>query len=102
MELTDGKRNVTAMEYRHIPCLTTKLTPGSKILLTGRIRCVNKVLFLESKNVRILGGEVDTLLIPNAYENILLKALNKPINEHPKFDYVGKYYLMRSNSFQNL
>lgn len=99
LELTDGKRTVSAIEYRHIPCLTTKLVPGSKLLLTGPIRCVNKVLFLESKHIHILGGEVDTILISNAYENILLKALNKPINEHPKVDYAGKYSLLFINIF---
>lgn len=87
LELTDGQKNVAAMEYTPIPCLTTKLSPGCKILLNGPMRCVNKIIFLEMKNVKILGGEVDDLIIPNAYENVLLRMLNKPANPNPKLDY---------------
>lgn len=35
----------------------------------------------------MLGGEVDTLLITNAYENVLLRALNQPLTKKPKFNY---------------
>uniref|UniRef100_A0A182MH75 RecQ-mediated genome instability protein 1 n=1 Tax=Anopheles culicifacies TaxID=139723 RepID=A0A182MH75_9DIPT len=87
LELTDGKQTVLAMEHSPISCLNTKLTPGLKLLLTGPLRCVNKVIFLEPRNVRVLGGEVDVLLITNAYENVLLRALNKPANPNPKLDY---------------
>ncbi|XP_052891265.1 recQ-mediated genome instability protein 1-like [Anopheles moucheti] len=87
LELTDGKQTVLAMEHSPINCLNTKLTPGLKLLLTGPMRCVNKVIFLEPRNVRVLGGEVDVLLITNAYENVLLRALNKPANPVPKLDY---------------
>lgn len=87
LELTDGSKTVHAMEYKPIPCLSTKLAPGTKILLIGPIKVVNKILFLEPKNVQVLGGEVDTLLILNAYENVLLKLLNKPTTAKPKLDY---------------
>ncbi|XP_053660096.1 uncharacterized protein LOC128709135 [Anopheles marshallii] len=87
LELTDGKQTVLAMEHSPINCLNTKLTPGLKLLLTGPMRCVNKVIFLEPRNVRVLGGEVDVLLITNAYENVLLRVLNKPANPNPKLDY---------------
>uniref|UniRef100_A0A182SPK9 RecQ-mediated genome instability protein 1 n=1 Tax=Anopheles maculatus TaxID=74869 RepID=A0A182SPK9_9DIPT len=87
LELTDGKQTVLAMEHSAISCLNTKLTPGVKLLLTGPMRCVNKVIFLEPRNVRVLGGEVDVLLITNAYENVLLRVLNKPANPNPKLDY---------------
>uniref|UniRef100_A0A182WEI7 RecQ-mediated genome instability protein 1 n=1 Tax=Anopheles minimus TaxID=112268 RepID=A0A182WEI7_9DIPT len=87
LELTDGKQTVLAMEHSPISCLNTKLPPGLKLLLTGPMRCVNKVIFLEPRNVRVLGGEVDVLLITNAYENVLLRVLNKPANPNPKLDY---------------
>uniref|UniRef100_A0A182PC92 RecQ-mediated genome instability protein 1 n=1 Tax=Anopheles epiroticus TaxID=199890 RepID=A0A182PC92_9DIPT len=87
LELTDGKQTVVAMEHSPIRCLNTKLTPGLKLLLSGPIRCINKVIFLEPRNVRVLGGEVDVLLITNAYENVLLRALSKPANPNPKLDY---------------
>ncbi|XP_050093143.1 recQ-mediated genome instability protein 1-like [Anopheles aquasalis] len=87
LELSDGKQTVTAMEHSPIRCLNTKLAPGSKILLTGPLRCINSVLLLEPKNVRILGGEIDVLLIDNAYENVLLRAMHKPVNPNPKIEY---------------
>lgn len=89
LELTDGFKNVSALEYTPIPCLTTQLTPGTKIIITGPLRCVNHFLFLEAKNVRILGGENPNLIIENAYENVLRKKLKQPINPTPKTDYQG-------------
>lgn len=88
--LTDGRQAVTAMEYRPIACLSSKLSPGAKIMLSGPMRCVNHILFLESKNVQILGGEVEALLIVNAFENVLLRELKQPLNPNPRTDYTGK------------
>lgn len=89
LELTDGFRTVSALEYRSIRSLTTQLAPGLKVIVTGSIRCVNHILFLEEKNIRILGGEVTTMTIENAYENILRKSLNQPINPNPITEYQG-------------
>ncbi|CAO1420605.1 unnamed protein product [Diamesa tonsa] len=88
LTLTDGIKTVIAMEYKIIPALNTKFPPGIKLQLIGPINCVNHVLMLESKNIKNLGGEVDTLLIENAYENILLALLNKPMNPNPVSDYL--------------
>lgn len=90
LELTDGFRTTSAIEYRPIPCLTTQLVPGLKIIVTGPLRCVNHILFLETKNIRLLGGEVTTMAVENAYENILRKSLNQPINPNPITEYQGK------------
>lgn len=87
LTLSDGHKNVIGLEYSPIPCLSTKLAPGIKILISGKIRCVNHILMLEAQNVRILGGEVGSLAIEFAYENVLLRALDKPINPNPKLDY---------------
>ncbi|XP_058053891.1 recQ-mediated genome instability protein 1-like [Anopheles bellator] len=87
LTLTDGKQTFCAVEHNPIKCLTTKLAPGVKLLLTGPLRSVNSVVFLEPKNVRVLGGELDVLLISNAYENVLLRAMNKAITQNPKIDY---------------
>lgn len=98
MELTDGVRKLIAMEHRPIPQLNTKLTPGMKIGLSGSMKCCNKVVFLDAANVEILGGEVDTLLIENAFENMLLKSLGKPINPEPKLGYDDSKSISESTS----
>lgn len=90
LELSDGFKTVSALEFTQIPCLTTKITPGVKVVVSGPLRCVNHIFFLEAKNIRINGGEVTNLVIENAYENVLRKKLNKPINPNPKTDYQGK------------
>lgn len=77
------------MEYRPIACLHTKLAPGCKILLSGPLRCVNRVLLLEPHNIRLLGGEVARLEVENAFENVLLRQLGRPLNPAPKTDYNG-------------
>ncbi|XP_039447595.1 recQ-mediated genome instability protein 1-like [Culex pipiens pallens] len=87
LEMSDGRKTVVGMEHSPIAALSTKIPPGTKMLLMGPIRCINKVLFLEPKNVRVLGGEVDTLLITNAFENVLLRALGKELNPDPKTEY---------------
>ncbi|KAJ6645584.1 RecQ-mediated genome instability protein 1, partial [Pseudolycoriella hygida] len=87
LELTDGYATVIAMEHSPISSLSSKLCPGTKILLKGPIRCINKVLFLKPENVQILGGEVEKIAIENAYENVLLKALGRPTTSTPKLDY---------------
>lgn len=89
LELTDGFGTVSALEYTPIPVLTTQLSPGTKLIINGPVRCINHILFLEAKNVRLLGGESPNLIIENAYENVLRKKLNQPINPNPKLDYQG-------------
>lgn len=37
LELTDGHTTVIAMEYCPIKCLSTKLYPGTKILIKGEL-----------------------------------------------------------------
>lgn len=92
LELSDGHGTVSALEYAPIPVLNTQLTPGTKLILTGPMRCVNHILFLEAKHVRILGGEITDLVIENAYENVLRKILNQPINPNPKTGYQGNVH----------
>lgn len=89
LELTDGFSTVSALEFTPIPVLTTQLSAGTKLIVSGPVRCVNHILFLEAKNVRILGGEISNLVIENAYENILRKKLQQPINPNPNLNYQG-------------
>lgn len=90
LELTDGYRIVSALEYSPIECLNTQLAPGLKVIVSGPLRCINHILLLEAKNIRILGGEVTTLAVNHAYENVLRKKLNQAINPNPITDYQGK------------
>ncbi|KAJ8921436.1 hypothetical protein NQ315_003054 [Exocentrus adspersus] len=83
MTLTDGVQEVEAMEYKHIPCLNLNLTPGIKIRLMGPITVRKGRLMLEAKNVKILGGEVEDLIVPNAAENVLAACMRLPLNPKP-------------------
>lgn len=90
MQLTDGHRTVSALEYKPISCLNTRLTTGVKLLISGPMRCVNHILFLEEKNVKIIGGEVNSMSVDNAYENVLRRILHLPINRNPNTEYSGE------------
>lgn len=92
LDLSDGFRTVSALEYTPISFLNTQLAPGLKVIVTGPLRCVNHILFLEAKNIRILGGEVTTLAIESAYENVLRKILGQPINPNPITNYQGNHF----------
>ncbi|KAF6200423.1 hypothetical protein GE061_006726 [Apolygus lucorum] len=82
MEITDGVTTVVGFETTSIPVIKNKI-PGEKAVLTGPIEVRKGVLLLNSNNVTLLGGEVDTLLVPNAEENVLARALKQPENPDP-------------------
>lgn len=79
--LCDGLQEIKGMEYKPIRKLNTKLTPGVKVLIEGPVDCRNGVLFLEEQNIQVLGGEIEDLLIKNAYENVLARLLK--LDENP-------------------
>ncbi|VEN38201.1 unnamed protein product [Callosobruchus maculatus] len=81
--LTDGVQEVFGSEYHPIPCFNINMCPGLKIKLKGPIDVRQGRLMLKAENVKLLGGEVDSLVIPNAAENILAKQLNLPLNPKP-------------------
>lgn len=83
MEITDGVVTILAFEDQFIPSLHEPYVPGKKAILVGPIECRKQILFLRPKNIIILGGEVDALLIPNATENILARKLKLPENPDP-------------------
>lgn len=101
LELTDGSRTVVAMEHQPISSLSTKLVPGCKILLKGPMKVINRVLFLSPQNFKLLGGELDSLLVTNAYENILLRKLNKPTTATPTVDYIEPSVVENNNRFNS-
>ena len=75
------------MEYVLIASLNSKIAPGCKLQIIGPLQVVNHILLLEPRNLKVLGGDVDDLSIINAYENVLLRALNKPTTDTPVKDY---------------
>lgn len=81
---------MVAIEYRPIAALHTKLAPGCKLMLSGPLRCVNCVLLLEPHHVQLLGGEVAKYEVENAFENVLLRQLGRPLNPQPRSDYNGE------------
>ncbi|KAB0801392.1 hypothetical protein PPYR_05746 [Photinus pyralis] len=83
MVLTDGVQQIEAIEYKPIPLLKANIKPGSKIKITGPVQVRRGQIMLESKHLQLLGGEVEEILIPNAYENVLARALRLPENPHP-------------------
>jgi RecQ mediated genome instability protein len=96
LELTDGHKTISAMEYVTIPSLTKKIPPGTKLQLLGPIQVVNHILLLGPQNIKILGGDVDHLLVINAYENVLLRALGKPTTDTPITEYRDENPIMET------
>lgn len=82
MEITDGVTTVIGFEDHPIPEIKLAI-PGEKAVLSGPIEVRKGVLMLKPANVTILGGEVDTLLVKNAPENLLARALKQPENPDP-------------------
>ncbi|XP_008546115.1 recQ-mediated genome instability protein 1 [Microplitis demolitor] len=87
--LTDGIQDVTAIEHKPIPFLKDHILPGYKIMIKGPVVCRRSVIMLESNNCSHVGGEIEALLIKNATENVLARALKveenpDPYNDKPK------------------
>lgn len=49
------------------------------------------MLLLEPPNVRVLGGDVAKYEVDNAFENVLLRQLGRPLNPQPRTDYNGSF-----------
>lgn len=83
--LTDGVQDVTAIEYTPLK-ITGTLLPGYKVMIIGPINCRRGIILLEDGKYKEIGGEVATLLKPNASENVLARALGEPENPDPYND----------------
>lgn len=77
LQLTDGVTQIQGMEYQSIPTLHTGLPPGTKILVHGRILFRLGVLLLKPENVKVLGGEVDSLSEEYAQEKVLARLIGE-------------------------
>ncbi|XP_067886142.1 recQ-mediated genome instability protein 1 [Heterodontus francisci] len=78
LQLTDGVQELQGMEYQPIPALHSSLSPGTKVLLLGNIACRLGLLLLKPENVRVLGGEVESLVKENSQERILARLIGEP------------------------
>ncbi|XP_043462371.1 uncharacterized protein LOC122498616 [Leptopilina heterotoma] len=84
--LSDGLQEIKAIEYKTIDLFNNILLPGNKVKLIGPITCRRGIILLEKRNIAILGGEVEDLLIENSVENIMARFLNLGENPDPYND----------------
>ncbi|KAK9408239.1 RMI1: RecQ mediated genome instability 1 [Crotalus adamanteus] len=71
LQMTDGIHHIQGMEYQPIPQLHSGLPPGTKVIIQGKVAFRLGVLLLKPENVKLLGGEVDSLLKTFALERVL-------------------------------
>ncbi|NXU55480.1 RMI1 protein, partial [Turnix velox] len=80
LQLTDGIHQIQGMEYQPVPVLHSNLPPGTKITVQGNIAYRLGVLLLKPENVKLLGGEVDTLLEEYSQERVLATLIGETEN----------------------
>lgn len=80
LQLTDGIHQIQGMEYQPVPVLHSDLPPGTKITLHGSVAYRLGVLLLKPENVKLLGGEVDTLLEEYSQERVLARLIGEAEN----------------------
>ncbi|XP_072036006.1 uncharacterized protein [Amphiura filiformis] len=66
------------MEFAPIPSLSVNTSPGTKIQICGNVQYRHGVLMLSAQNVKVLGGEVDSLVEANNQDAVLAQALGQP------------------------
>ncbi|KAL8203342.1 UNVERIFIED_CONTAM: hypothetical protein K2H54_049155 [Gekko kuhli] len=81
LKLTDGINHVQGMEYHSVPVLHGSLPPGTKIMIQGKVPYRLGILLLKPENVRLLGGEVDSLMEEYAEERVLAQLIGE--NDFP-------------------
>ncbi|NXK66088.1 RMI1 protein, partial [Sylvietta virens] len=80
LQLTDGIHQIQGMEYQLVPVLCSNLPPGTKVTLQGNIAYRLGVLLLKPENVKLLGGEVDSLLEDYSQERVLARLIGETEN----------------------
>ncbi|XP_066468614.1 recQ-mediated genome instability protein 1 [Tiliqua scincoides] len=93
MQLTDGIHHIQGMEYLPIPALHSSLLPGTKIMIQGKVVYRLGVLLLKPENVRLLGGEVDSLVEEYAEERVLARLIGE--NPTPVRSNIGESEITR-------
>nr|XP_020668498.1 recQ-mediated genome instability protein 1 [Pogona vitticeps]XP_020668499.1 recQ-mediated genome instability protein 1 [Pogona vitticeps] len=80
LQLTDGIHHIQGMEYHPIPALYSTLPPGTKVMIQGKVGYRLGVLLLKPENVRLLGGEVESLVEEFAAERVLARLIGDEEN----------------------
>ncbi|KFV43112.1 RecQ-mediated genome instability protein 1 [Tyto alba] len=80
LQLTDGVHQIQGIEYQPVPAFHSNLPPGTKITLQGDISYGLGVLLLKVENVKLLGGEVDTLMEGYSQERVLARLIGETEN----------------------
>ncbi|NXQ15881.1 RMI1 protein, partial [Peucedramus taeniatus] len=80
LQLTDGINQIQGVEYQPVPVLCSNLPPGTKITLQGNIAYRLGVLLLKPENVKLLGGEADTLFEDYCQERVLARLIGETEN----------------------
>ncbi|XP_022106857.1 recQ-mediated genome instability protein 1-like isoform X2 [Acanthaster planci] len=75
LQLTDGHQSLEGMEFQPISQLSVDTLPGTKILVHGSVQCRMGVLMLTANNIRVLGGDAESLAEANSQIQILSRAL---------------------------
>ncbi|XP_030049520.1 recQ-mediated genome instability protein 1 isoform X2 [Microcaecilia unicolor] len=75
--LTDGLQQIQGMEYQPIPVLHSNISPGTKVTLQGKMACRLGVVLLKPENVKVLGGEVETLVEEYTQEKVLARLIGE-------------------------
>ncbi|KAL7077390.1 hypothetical protein ACQ4LE_003013 [Meloidogyne hapla] len=84
IQITDGEKIFKAFEQKRVSDLSLSTTPGSKVLISGGTQIKGGIVFLTSKNFKLLGGAVYDLMLQNNVLNILSKQLNKQLSSNPR------------------
>ncbi|XP_062985455.1 recQ-mediated genome instability protein 1 [Elgaria multicarinata webbii] len=79
LQLTDGIHHIQGMEYHPVPVLHSSLPPGTKVMIQGKVAYRLGVLLLKPENVRLLGGEVDSLVEDFIAERVLARLIGEEV-----------------------
>ncbi|XP_041982113.1 recQ-mediated genome instability protein 1-like [Aricia agestis] len=79
--MTDGKQEISGIEYKPMRNISCDITPGCKVMIKGPVECRRGVILLTEANVELLGGEVEDIVRTNSLHGILAAkfgSLNLP------------------------
>ena len=76
LRLTDGFKTITAIEHEPIPLLKV-INPGMKVVISGPLVCRKGMLLLTSRNLKILGGQVEELFEKYGEQKILSQRVGR-------------------------